>query len=245
MSEDRNAHGKHPDSAAPGLSRRGFVRNSALLGGLAALGGVLPAGTAAASTTSSTSAVPRGGVRSAAGTVEIPNRYNKPFSVDDDELFVFAANFKPFELGGDDAGRESTRYFDTVFGDAIRAKFPTVKLKYATWDFPIRYEDIAKAGRVPDLIIEDPRLRIDRDLEPLGWVQDVTALVQQAGIDLTALNVASVEQVKSRSDGGLYGVPLFIDESLLFYNKLIFDKFGVRYPRSGRRTTTSTSWPRS
>jgi multiple sugar transport system substrate-binding protein len=26
---------------------------------------------------------------------------------------------------------------------------------------------------------------------------------------------------------------LFIDESLLFYNKLIFDKFGVRYPGLG------------
>lgn len=213
-----------------GMSRRGFVRNTALIGGLTALGGALSASPAAAS---STSAVPRAGARSAAGTVDIPNRYNQPFSVDDDELFVFAANFKPFELGGDDAGRESTKYFDTVFGDAIRAKFPAVKLKYATWDFPIRYEDIAKAGRVPDLIIEDPRLRIDRDLEPHGWVQDLTPLVQQAGIDLSTLNLGSVEQVKSRSDGGLYGVPLFIDESLLFYNKLIFDKFGVRYPSLG------------
>ncbi|MEU4607012.1 extracellular solute-binding protein [Kribbella sp. NPDC023972] len=214
-----------------GMSRRGFVRNSALLGGLAAFGGALP-GTAAAATTSSTSAVPRAGTRSAAGTVDIPNKYGKPFSVADDELFIFAANFKPLEYGAN-ADRQASRYFDTVLGDAIRARFPGVKIKYATWDFPIRYEDIARAGRVPDLIIEDPRLRIDRDLEPLGWVQDMTPLVQQAGIDLTALNVGSVEQVKSRSDGGLYGVPLFIDESLLFYNKLIFDRFGVRYPALG------------
>lgn len=214
-----------------GMSRRGFVRNSALIGGLAALGGALPATTAAA--TSSTSAVPRAGARSAAGVVDIPNRYGKPFSVADDELFIFAVNFKPFELGGDDAGREASRYFNAVFGDAIRAKFPNVKIKYATWDYPIRYEDIAKAGRVPDLIIEDPRTRIDRDLEPLGWVQDMTPLVQQAGIDLSALNLGAVELVKSRSDGGLYGVPVFIDEHVLLYNKLIFDKFGVRYPRTG------------
>ena len=40
----------------------------------------------------------------------------------------------------------------------------------------------------------------------------MTAMVQQAGIDLTALNLGSVELVKSRSDGGLYGVPVFIDE---------------------------------
>jgi multiple sugar transport system substrate-binding protein len=212
-----------------GMSRRGFVRNSALIGGLAALGGALPAGTAAAA--SSTTAVPRS-TSTTAGSVDIPNKYGKPFSVADDELFIFAANFKPLEFGAN-ADRQATRYFDTVLGDAIRAKFPGVKIKYATWDFPIRYADMAKAGRVPDLIIEDPRLRIDRDLEPLGWVQDMTAMVQQAGIDLTALNLGSVEQVKSRSDGGLYGVPLFIDESLLFYNKLIFDKFGIRYPSLG------------
>jgi multiple sugar transport system substrate-binding protein len=209
------------------MSRRGFVRNSALIGGLAALGGALPVSANASSTT----AVPRGTV-SAAGTVDIPNKYGKPFSVADDELFIFAANFKPLEFGAN-ADRQATRYFDAVLGDSIRAKFPGVKIKYATWDFPIRYEDIAKAGRVPDLIIEDPRLRIDRDLEPLGWVQDMTSLVQQAGIDLSTLNLGSVELVKSRSDGGLYGVPLFIDEHVLLYNKLIFDKFKVRYPTVG------------
>ncbi|MEU8221072.1 extracellular solute-binding protein [Kribbella sp. NPDC048915] len=216
------------------LSRRGLLRNGALIGGLAAFGGALQSTVQATpAAAGSTTAVPRAGARSAAGVVEIPNKYGKPFSVADDELFVFAANFKPFELGGDDDGREATRFFDAVFGDAIRAKFPDVKLKYATWDYPIRYEDIAKAGRVPDLILEDPRLRIDRDLEPLGWTQDITALVQGAGIDLNALNRGAVEQIRSRSDGGLYGVPLWIDESLLFYNKLIFDKFGVRYPSVG------------
>ncbi|MFF0342372.1 ABC transporter substrate-binding protein [Kribbella sp. NPDC004875] len=220
------------DSSEGNMSRRGLLRNGALIGGLAAFGGALQAAPANAAT-SSASAVPRATAQSAAGTVDIPNKYNVPFSVDDDELFVFAANFKPFELGGNDSGREAHRYFDSVFGDAIRAKFPNIKVKYATWDYPVRYEDLAKAGRVPDLILEDPRLRIDRDLEPLGWTQDITAAVQGAGIDLSTLNLASVEQIKSRSDGGLYGVPLWIDESLLFYNKLIFDKFGVKYPTVG------------
>ncbi|MFG1910164.1 ABC transporter substrate-binding protein [Kribbella sp. NPDC048928] len=220
------------------MSRRGLLRNGALIGGLAAFGGALQAAPAAAAGTSSTSAVPRAGAQAASsgsadGVVDIPNKYNVPFSVADDELFVFAANFKPFELGGNDDGREAHRYFDAVFGDAIRAKFPDIKVKYATWDYPIRYEDIAKTTRVPDLILEDPRLRIDRDLEPLGWTQDITAAVQTAGIDLSTLNVGSVEQIKSRSDGGLYGVPLWIDESLLFYNKKIFDKFRVKYPTTG------------
>jgi multiple sugar transport system substrate-binding protein len=236
MSDAPSNDTSHDNSPATGqdtrgMSRRGFVRSGTLIGGLAALSGALPAGTAAAAT-SSTTATPRAGGWSAQGSTDIPNKYGKPFSVADDELFIFAANFKPMEFGAN-ADRQSTRYFDLVIGDALRAKFPGVKIKYATWDYPIRYEDIKKAGVVPDLIIDDPRIRIDRDLEPLGWVGDMTAMVQQAGIDLGALNQGCVELVKSRSDGGLYGVPLFIDEHVLLYNKLIFDKFKVRYPSVG------------
>ncbi|MGP3960688.1 ABC transporter substrate-binding protein [Nonomuraea sp. 3N208] len=169
---------------------------------------------------------------SAAACTDIPNKYNKPFSVCDDELFVFAANYKPFE-GTVDANRQGTRVFDEVIGNRLRAAFPNVKIKYATWDLPIRYEDIKKAGVVPDIVIDDPRTRIDRDLEPLGWVGDLTPSLQQAGIDLGTLNKAAVELVKSRSDGGVYGVPLFIDEHLLLYNKKIFDKFRAPYPKPG------------
>ncbi|MEQ7127778.1 extracellular solute-binding protein [Actinopolymorpha sp. B11F2] len=171
----------------------------------------------------------------AAGEVactEVPNRYNQPFSVCDDELFIFAANYKPFESSADET-RQAERFFDTVIGEKLRAAFPDVKIKYATWDFPIRYENLKSAGVVPDIILENPRNRIDRDLEPLGWVQDMTGMVEQGGLDLGSLNASAVELVKSRSDGGLYGVPVFIDDYVMFYNKKIFDKFGVKYPEPG------------
>src|SRR5919109_677660 len=31
------------------------------------------------------------------GGINVPNRYNVPFCVRDDELFIFAVNYKPFE----------------------------------------------------------------------------------------------------------------------------------------------------
>ncbi|MEV4356479.1 ABC transporter substrate-binding protein [Nonomuraea sp. NPDC004186] len=162
----------------------------------------------------------------------VPNKYNQPFSVCDDELFIFAANYKPFESSVD-GNRQGTRVFDEIIGNRLRAAFPGVKIKYATWDLPVRYENLKSAGVTPDIIIEDPKSRIDRDLEPMGWVGDLTPDLQKAGIDLSKLNKASVELVKSRSDGGVYGVPLFIDEHVLLYNKKIFDKFGVKYPKPG------------
>ncbi|MGY0055505.1 ABC transporter substrate-binding protein [Streptomyces sp. LZ34] len=201
------------------MSRRRFVAAGAAAG-TAALTGT------AAATPPPTRARPAAGSASAGASacVPVPNRYNKPFEVCDDELFVFMANYKPFENPG---------FFDAVIGDKLRAAFPGLKIKAVTWDFPVRYEDLDKAGVVPDIILEDPRRRIDRDLEPRGWVRDLSDDLTSQGIDLGSLNPAAVELVKSRSDGGVYGVPLFVDEYVLFHNKKVFDMRGVRTPANG------------
>jgi multiple sugar transport system substrate-binding protein len=164
--------------------------------------------------------------------INVPNRYNMPFCVRDDELFILAVNYKPFEWSATDL-RTAERFFDTVIGARLRAAFPAVKIKYATWDFPVRYDDLANAGVVPDIIIDNPHNRIDRDLEPRGWVGDMTSMIEESGIDLSQLNEGAVAMVKSRSDGGIYGVPIFIDDHMLFYNKKIFDKFRMKYPTVG------------
>src|SRR5690242_9504673 len=75
---------------------------------------------------------------------DVPNKYNQPFSVCDDELFIFAANYKPFESSVD-GNRQGTRVFDEIIGNKLRAAFPGVKIKYATWDLPVRYENLKSA----------------------------------------------------------------------------------------------------
>lgn len=203
------------------FDRRSFMKSAAVAGGVAAASAALPGGRSAVAAA----------VKPAA-CKEIPNKYNEPFCVNDDELLIFAVNYKPFESSVT-SDRQAYRVFNTIIGDKLQAKFPDVKVKYATWDYPIRYEDLEAAGVVPDIIIDDPRSRIARDLKPRGWVQDMTALIQQAGIDLSTLNQGAVELVKSRSYGGFCGVPIFVDENILFYNKKIFDKFKVHYPTPG------------
>lgn len=216
----------HPQDNAPQApsapSRRKFVAASAAVGAAALTGASLAASAPAQARTRTGRAA---AARSAgAACTTVPNRYNEPFQVCDDELFVFMANYKPFENPG---------FFDKVIGDTLRAAFPGLKIKAVTWDYPVRYEDLDRAGVVPDIIIEDPRRRIDRDLEPRGWLRDLTDDVRSVGIDLGSLNPAAVEQVRSRSDGGLYGVPLFVDDFVLFHNKKIFDMQGLRTPTSG------------
>ncbi|NGN67724.1 extracellular solute-binding protein [Streptomyces sp. A7024] len=204
------------------LTRRGFATGA--LAGAAALAGV-PAAAADRSTAQpATVASGRYTTRAGAVCTPVPNRYDEPFEVCDDELFVFLVNYKPFEVEG---------FFDTVVGKQMKAAFPDIKFKVATWDQPVRYEELEKAGVVPDIIIDDPRRRIDRDLEPRGWLRDLSDELEPAGIDLGTLNPAAVEIIKSRSDGGVYGVPLFVDDYVLLYNKKIFDRFKVSVPQNG------------
>ncbi|MFJ8752588.1 ABC transporter substrate-binding protein [Streptomyces sp. NPDC102441] len=203
-------------------SRRKFVGGAAAAVGAAALTGVTLGASAPAQARPATGRA--AAAASAAKCTVVPNKYDEPFEVCDDELFIFMANYKPFENPG---------FFDKVIGDAMRAAFPGVKIKAVAWDQPVRYEDLEKAGVVPDIILEDPRRRIDRDLEPLGWTRDLTDDLRTTGIDLGSLNPAAVAQVKARSDGGMYGVPLFVDEYVMFHNKKIFDMKGLRTPASG------------
>jgi multiple sugar transport system substrate-binding protein len=163
--------------------------------------------------------------------INVPNRYNVPFCVRNDELLIFAVSYRPFESSVTEQ-RTAERFFETVIGNRLRAAFPNVKIKYATWDYPVRYDELLNAGVVPALILENPG-NIDRDLEQRGLVGDMTPLIEQSGIDLSQLNQGAVEFVKSRSDGGIYGVPVFINDYVMFYNKKIFDKFRVRYPTVG------------
>lgn len=169
------------------------------------------------------------------GAVNVPNGYDVDFCVAPDQVFIFAANYKPFEYSQSDSGdhQDASDNFNMIIGDKLQAAFPDVDIKYATWDYPVRYDELQEAGVVPDIVLDNPRNRIDRDLEPLGWVQDLTEQIETAGIDLDALNKGAVEQVKSRSDGGIYGVPLFVDDYVLYYNKNIFDKYNVKYPKAG------------
>ncbi|MDT0444727.1 ABC transporter substrate-binding protein [Streptomyces johnsoniae] len=217
------SEGSKADRQARRLSRRKFVGAGALAGAAGVGAPLLAPGTAGA-TAAPHAAPSRYATRSGAVCTPVPNQYDEPFEVCDDELFVFVANYKPFELAG---------FFDTVIGNGLAAAFPDIPLKVAVWDQPIRYEDLEAAGVVPDIIIDDPRRRIDRELEPRGWVSDLTGDLANAGIDLGTLNPAAVEMIRARSDGGVYGVPLLIDDFVLLHNKKIFDRFRVPYPTNG------------
>ncbi|GAA3402129.1 ABC transporter substrate-binding protein [Paenibacillus hodogayensis] len=62
---------------------------------------------------------------------------------------------------------------------------------------------------------------------------DITDLVKQHNVDLNRIEPVLLDEVKRTSGGKLYMLPVQNNIQVLFYNKDIFDRFGVGYPRDG------------
>ncbi|MBD2862984.1 ABC transporter substrate-binding protein [Paenibacillus oceani] len=67
----------------------------------------------------------------------------------------------------------------------------------------------------------------------LDYLEDMTALIQKNKFDLGRFDPNALDAVRKVSNGGLFGIPYNVNFNALYYNKDIFDKFGVGYPKDG------------
>jgi multiple sugar transport system substrate-binding protein len=125
--------------------------------------------------------------------------------------------------------------FERHIGRHIKKKFPDIKIKHIHWDNPGRqYKDLIAAGTIPDLIMDDSQLNMNRYLIENDLHYDMRDLIKKHNFDTSKLNPSMMERMKNVSkDGAIYGLPFQSADYVLFYNKDIFDKFGVDYPKNG------------
>ncbi|WP_158289328.1 ABC transporter substrate-binding protein [Paenibacillus flagellatus] len=115
----------------------------------------------------------------------------------------------------------------------IKQKFPNVTFQY------IKYADLDKAiaaGDAPDLI--NGIVSALADLEERGLKYDLGPLAKLLDIDLNKFERKKLEGIRSYGrNGELFGLPDNLEETspyntfALVYNKDIFDKFAVPYPK--------------
>lgn len=157
----------------------------------------------------------------------IPNKLEEEFIWNkEDELLVFIENAGEFEkLPG---------MLDKILQNKLNEAFPDDNIRLVIWDVPIRTTDFVELGIAPDIYMATSNDYIDIALKKYDWDMDMTELVEQSNIDLSEVNPAAIDLVKSRSNGKLSGVPVWIGgETVLFYNKDIFDAFEQPYPTNG------------
>lgn len=140
---------------------------------------------------------------------------------------------QPVELVFYSTSGDSEESFNLRFGDAIREQFPHYTIQYVRAGEGTGLDEYITSGQQMDIYWDSigkltPAL-IDRNLK-----SDMTALIDKHNVDLTALEQTAVEGIKNFADNDeIYGVPIFNNNMVLYYNKDIFDRFGVDYPTDG------------
>lgn len=70
--------------------------------------------------------------------------------------------------------------------------------------------------------------------EELGLTEDLNPYVKQFNMDLNRIDPIVLDTVRKTSgDGKLLGIPISGNVVMMYYNKDIFDRFAVPYPKDG------------
>ncbi|GIN70624.1 hypothetical protein J14TS2_10990 [Bacillus sp. J14TS2] len=115
--------------------------------------------------------------------------------------------------------------------EPVEEKFPNITLEFTEVDFDAMDDDIAK-GNIPDIfyLSGGGQLKV---LEEYELSYDLDELVEKNSFDLTKIDKAQIDKVRSWGEGKLYYFPYVKRWDVLYYNKGIFDLFGVNYPQDG------------
>lgn len=129
--------------------------------------------------------------------------------------------------------KEDTGVSAETVEQLIRKKFPQIDLKVIKSAKGTMIEDVVSGGVVPDIVSHS--LGGLWKLKDLQLLSDLTPLIQTHKFDLSRFADGVVDVVKSYSDNGqqFLVMPFELNNNALFYNKDIFDRAGVDYPKDG------------
>jgi multiple sugar transport system substrate-binding protein len=126
----------------------------------------------------------------------------------------------------------SVEEFENLYGAALKKKFPNYNVTYLMKQKGGTLRELLTAGQTIDIIYDSIGMFPDSVIGS-GLSYDMSGLIKEAGVDLNKLEPTMLDAMRKLSNGGLYGLPVRYATMLLYYNKDIFDKFGVEYPVDG------------
>ena len=140
---------------------------------------------------------------------------------------------KPVELYFYHNAGITEEQFQEQFGKVINEKLPNVTVKFVPKDKSVSLAEMMTSGTTKvDIFIDSiGQIGLKGSLIDIGLNQDLSDLVKKHNIDLNRFEPSTLDAIKVM--GGLYGLPISNSAYVLMYNKDVFDKFGVAYPKDG------------
>jgi multiple sugar transport system substrate-binding protein len=122
--------------------------------------------------------------------------------------------------------------FKRYIADPVRKRYPWITAEmviYTTNNLP----EFVVAGKTPDIIITN-NVNGMPQLTELDLLTPIDDLVKKQSFDLNRFEDSAVDSVKVASQrNDLVALPYTRNFAVLYYNKDIFDKFAVPYPKDG------------
>lgn len=127
------------------------------------------------------------------------------------------------------AANPSVDEFNSIFVNPLKEKHPNIKLERVIGDGKL--ENLVAAGQTPDLIYA--HVGNLYAIKELGLLDDLTPLIKKNNVDMNRFNPIVLQAIEQATPGHLSAFPYMLNLKALYYNKDLFDKFGVPYPKDG------------
>ncbi|MCC2684824.1 MAG: family 1 extracellular solute-binding protein [Paenibacillaceae bacterium] len=121
--------------------------------------------------------------------------------------------------------------FDKYFVQPVKKKFPNITLTLVRNANGTHPEELVTAGNFPDIVFTDNN-SLYNQLASIDNRFDLNPLVKQNKLDPGKFDKVAIEGIQMYGDNGeLFALPFSINWNAMFYNKDIFDKFAMPYPK--------------
>ncbi|MBD2863499.1 extracellular solute-binding protein [Paenibacillus oceani] len=132
------------------------------------------------------------------------------------------------------ASNGSLEQFTKEFGSDIQKKFPHVSFDYvggAKWGVDI--PAVLGTNQTIDFVVVQA-VSFNHVVKIFDLQYDIEELIKTKKYDLSHIQPNIIEGMRGLTPGGkLYGLPVSTSNFALMYNKDLFDRFGVAYPKDG------------
>ncbi len=122
--------------------------------------------------------------------------------------------------------------FNELIAPYVKAKYDHITLeRKVSTNVVLDIQNMIAAGEKVDIIFS--AIFNYQGLNQLGVIEDMTDLIKKRNIDISTLEKGIYDYLKAFKKGEIVGLPLYRNIQALFYNKDIFDRLGVEYPKDG------------
>jgi multiple sugar transport system substrate-binding protein len=121
--------------------------------------------------------------------------------------------------------------FQQYVAEPAKKKYPNITLEFLPKGGVHKIEEMVASGTIPDIIFAGSDNFIS--LQRIGVLTDMDPLIKEQNFDMSIFAPESVQTLKDDNEGKLSAIPFSRNGAGLWYNKDVFDKFGVSYPTNG------------